>query len=55
MSATERTPAKERSASRETDVLTPLEALSPVDGRYRLATAALRPLLSEGGLIRERV
>jgi adenylosuccinate lyase len=55
MSATERTPAQERSASRETDALTPLEALSPVDGRYRLATAALRPLLSEAGLIRERV
>src|SRR5215469_15719921 len=55
MSATERTPAKERSASRDADVLASLDALSPVDGRYRLATAALRPLLSEGGLIRERV
>ena len=35
--------------------LDPLEALSPVDGRYRHACAALRPLLSEGGLIRERI
>ncbi len=32
-----------------------LEALSPIDGRYRAASAALRPLLSEGGLIAERV
>src|SRR5579862_1196864 len=32
-----------------------VDALSPVDGRYRAATAALRGLLSEGGLIRERI
>ena len=37
------------------DCLTALEALSPVDGRYRAATAPLRSLLSEGGLIRERI
>ncbi len=32
-----------------------LTALSPVDGRYREASAPLRELLSEGGLIRERI
>jgi adenylosuccinate lyase len=32
-----------------------LDALSPVDGRYRTATAPLRAWLSEAGLIRERV
>ncbi|HEX4387280.1 MAG TPA: adenylosuccinate lyase [Steroidobacteraceae bacterium] len=32
-----------------------LDALSPVDGRYRATTAPLRPLLSEAGLIRERI
>jgi len=37
------------------DPLAALAALSPVDGRYRLATEALRELLSEAGLIRERV
>ncbi|MGH8221166.1 MAG: adenylosuccinate lyase [Steroidobacteraceae bacterium] len=31
------------------------EALSPVDGRYRAATEPLRSLLSEAGLIRERI
>ncbi|HKZ74875.1 MAG TPA: adenylosuccinate lyase [Steroidobacteraceae bacterium] len=31
------------------------DALSPVDGRYRAATDPLRGLLSEAGLIRERV
>ncbi|EQD71165.1 adenylosuccinate lyase, partial [mine drainage metagenome] len=30
-------------------------ALSPVDGRYRAATEPLRELLSEAGLIRERI
>jgi len=35
--------------------VSPLDALAPVDGRYRAATAALRPLLSEAGLIRERI
>jgi adenylosuccinate lyase len=55
MSATERRPTREHSASHDADALTPLDALSPVDGRYRSATAALRPLLSEGGLIRERI
>ena len=32
-----------------------LDALSPVDGRYRAATQPLRELLSEAGLIRERI
>ena len=42
------------SASR-TDSLSAVDALSPLDGRYRAATAPLRALLSEGGLIRERI
>jgi adenylosuccinate lyase len=33
----------------------PTDALSPLDGRYRTATEPLRELLSEGGLIRERI
>jgi len=33
----------------------PTDALSPLDGRYRAATEPLRALLSEGGLIRERI
>ncbi len=33
----------------------PTDALSPIDGRYRTATQPLRELLSEGGLIRERI
>jgi adenylosuccinate lyase len=33
----------------------PLDALSPIDGRYRAATEPLRALLSEAGLIRERI
>jgi len=37
------------------DPLPALEALSPVDGRYRCVTAPLRGLLSEAGLIRERI
>jgi adenylosuccinate lyase len=37
------------------DPLPALEALAPVDGRYRKATAPLRELLSEAGLIRERI
>ena len=37
------------------DALPPVEALSPVDGRYRAATEPLRGLLSEAGLIRERI
>src|SRR5690349_18617141 len=32
-----------------------LDALSPVDGRYRMAAEPLRGLLSEAGLIRERI
>ena len=32
-----------------------LTALSPLDGRYRRATEPLRELLSEAGLIRERI
>ncbi len=32
-----------------------LSALSPLDGRYRRATEPLRELLSEAGLIRERI
>ena len=35
--------------------LAALDALAPVDGRYRAATAPLRHLLSEAGLIRERI
>ena len=34
---------------------TSLDALSPVDGRYRAATEPLRGLLSEAGLIHERI
>jgi adenylosuccinate lyase len=34
---------------------TSIDALSPVDGRYRAATEPLRGLLSEAGLIRERI
>lgn len=34
---------------------TALDALSPVDGRYRQAADPLRRLLSEAGLIRERI
>ncbi|MBV8404539.1 MAG: adenylosuccinate lyase [Gammaproteobacteria bacterium] len=37
------------------DCLPALEALSPVDGRYREATGPLRGLMSEAGLIRERI
>src|SRR5438309_11573527 len=37
------------------DALAPVEALSPIDGRYRAATAPLRGLLSEAGLIRARI
>jgi adenylosuccinate lyase len=33
----------------------PTDALSPLDGRYAAATEPLRALLSEGGLIRERI
>jgi len=32
-----------------------IEALSPIDGRYRTTTEPLRALLSEAGLIRERI
>jgi adenylosuccinate lyase len=35
--------------------LSAVDALSPVDGRYRAATEPLRGLLSEAGLIRERI
>ena len=35
--------------------LSPLTAVSPVDGRYASRTAALRPMTSEYGLIRYRV
>jgi adenylosuccinate lyase len=34
---------------------TSLDALSPVDGRYRAATEPLRGVMSESGLIRERI
>ncbi len=37
------------------DTLSPIDALSPVDGRYREAAEPLRALLSEAGLIRERI
>ncbi|MBV9697673.1 MAG: adenylosuccinate lyase [Gammaproteobacteria bacterium] len=39
----------------EVPPLDALDALAPVDGRYRTACEALRPLLSEGALIRERI
>ncbi len=35
--------------------LDPLDALSPIDGRYARATGRLRPHLSEAALIRERI
>ncbi len=35
--------------------LSPLTALSPLDGRYANKLAALRPLLSEFGLMHRRV
>lgn len=35
--------------------LSPLTALSPIDGRYGEKTAALRPIFSEYGLIRYRI
>ncbi|MBC2713394.1 MAG: adenylosuccinate lyase, partial [Desulfosarcina sp.] len=35
--------------------LTPLTAVTPIDGRYRRATAALSDYFSEGALIRYRV
>jgi adenylosuccinate lyase len=38
-----------------TDPGSALDALSPVDGRYRSVTAPLRALLSEAGLMRERI
>jgi len=47
--------ASPRDAPPQSDLLAAIDALSPLDGRYRAATAALRVLLSEGGLIRERV
>jgi adenylosuccinate lyase len=37
------------------DALSAVDALSPVDGRYRAATEPLRGLLCEAGLIRERI
>ncbi|HEY4214911.1 MAG TPA: adenylosuccinate lyase [Steroidobacteraceae bacterium] len=42
-------------AASSRDPLSPIDALSPVDGRYRSATEPLRSLLSEAGLIRERI
>ncbi len=47
--------ASPRDAPPANDLLAAVDALSPLDGRYRAATASLRVLLSEGGLIRERV
>ena len=47
--------ASPRDAPPQSDLLAAIDALSPLDGRYRAATAAMRVLLSEGGLIRERV
>ncbi|HEY8506893.1 MAG TPA: adenylosuccinate lyase, partial [Steroidobacteraceae bacterium] len=41
--------------SHSTDSLASVDALSPVDGRYRAAAEPLRGLLSEAGLIRERI
>ncbi|RMD60664.1 MAG: adenylosuccinate lyase, partial [Planctomycetota bacterium] len=36
-------------------IVSPLTAVSPLDGRYHQATAELRPVFSEFGLIRARV
>ena len=47
-------PAQRMSGS-PNEPLAALDALSPVDGRYRATTAPLRELLSEAGLIRERI
>src|SRR5688500_15053016 len=50
------TPAPSSSASPSPGSwLSSLDALSPVDGRYRAAADPLRVILSEGGLIRERI
>jgi len=35
--------------------LTTLDAVSPIDGRYRRVTADLAPFFSEGALMRYRV
>jgi adenylosuccinate lyase len=43
------------SPSTDTADAAALSALSPLDGRYRRATGPLRELLSESGLIRERI
>jgi adenylosuccinate lyase len=37
------------------DPFSSVDALSPVDGRYRAATEPIRSILSEAGLIRERI
>src|SRR5690348_18086540 len=47
--------ADSRPDSLAPEPLAAVAALSPVDGRYRAATEPLRDLLSEAGLIRERV
>ncbi|HEY6483622.1 MAG TPA: adenylosuccinate lyase [Steroidobacteraceae bacterium] len=47
--------APPESAKSRHEALPAAEALSPVDGRYRAATAPLRALLCEAGLIRERI
>lgn len=48
-------PPKETAPADTTAELSPLMALSPLDGRYAARTAALRLLFSEFGLIRRRV
>ena len=35
--------------------LSPLTAISPIDGRYARKTVALQPIFSEFGLIRYRI
>ncbi|HEY6516854.1 MAG TPA: lyase family protein, partial [Steroidobacteraceae bacterium] len=47
--------ADSRPDSLDPDSFAAVAALSPVDGRYRAATEPLRDLLTEAGLIRERV
>ena len=47
--------ADSRPDSLAPEPLAAVAALSPVDGRYRAATEPMRELLSEAGLIRERV
>ncbi|MCK7491115.1 MAG: hypothetical protein MZW92_04650 [Comamonadaceae bacterium] len=48
-------PQQPRAAQSRAMTTTALTALSPLDGRYAAKVAALRPLLSEYGLMHRRV